>query len=170
MHSLYQLAVLSLLVLMVTACGFKLRGQANLPPAMAVTYIKTNRPELSQPSALAATLSQALDANGVKVTQDREKATAILDILSEQIQRRTVAATRKDQTRQYILAYNVAYQVTLADGTKLLPRQQIGAYRNLIYQESQVLGTAEADNIALQEMQSDLSSSIIRRLQLVSGN
>lgn len=168
----YHAVVLGLLLLLLSGCGFKLRGQAQLPPEMATTYLKTNRPAGSSPSELALTLERVLKANGVTVTTDPAAATATLEILQEGVSRRTIAAgttistgQTTAQIREFTLKYDVNYRVTLANGKVLIPQATASVSRDMVYNEARVLGKEAGEEILLRDMASDLARSIIRRLQ-----
>lgn len=157
----YPRAVCLLLVMLLTGCGFHLRGQAQLPPAMAVTYIKTENPH----SPLTRALRSALEASGVEVTTEPEAATATVEIIDETFRRRTLAVGSRGEERDYELRHQVRYAVSLADGSRPIPRGTIDTSRNLLYDETDVLGRAEGEEMAIRDMSSDLAWSIIRRLQ-----
>lgn len=159
---------------MLANCGFHLRGQARLPPELAVTYIKAQRAPGSPSGNLAGSLERTLQANGVEVTTDQKAATATLEILQEGLRSRALAAgtqatsTTQGQIREYTLTYSVNYQVTRADGSKLISPETLSASRNLLYDETKVLGRAAGEEILVREMVSDLARSILLRLQAVS--
>lgn len=150
-----------LLASLLVGCGFHLRGQAQLPPAMAVTYIKTENPH----SSLTRALRSALEASGVEVTTEPEAATATIEILNEVLRRRTLAVGLRGEERDYELRYEVRYAVSLADGSQPILEGTIDTSRNLLYAETDVLGRAEGEEMAIRDMSSDLAWSIIRRLQ-----
>lgn len=160
--------LLAALALLLAGCGFKLRGQATLPPELASVYINTNRPPEAPPTELARTLRQVLEANRVKVTTDPKAATATVAILSEDIRRRTIATDATGQAREYVLTYFMAYTVTRPDGSALISRSQLSLSRNLLYPEVQVLGLEEGDEIVLNSMRNDLSWAIVRRLEALA--
>ncbi|MCP5420085.1 MAG: hypothetical protein H6970_02845 [Gammaproteobacteria bacterium] len=149
-------------------CGFHLRGQAQLPPEMAVTYIQTEGSPSEPPSALKLTLQRALEANGVTVTQDPGQAQARLIILHEKSRRRTLAAGAGGDSREYTFTYTVDYTATKADGTPLIPKETIVRARDLLYSESDVLGRDAGEEIVLRDLRSDIARSILLRLQLIN--
>ncbi len=153
--------VIGLAAALLAGCGFHLRGQADLPPAMAVTYIRSEDPQ----SLMARTLARNLEANGVRVTENAKAATATISILRDEMLRRTLAAGPTGEAREYELRQLVDYAVTLEDGTPLVPRNTISATRDALYNETEVLGRAEGEAILFQDMATDLSQTILRRLQ-----
>jgi LPS-assembly lipoprotein len=165
----FKTILMTLVSLGIVSCGFQLRGQAKLPSALAVTYIKAQNPPGSRPGELPSRLERALVTNGVKVTADPKEATATLEILRETTRRRTLAAgssvTESANLREYTFSYEVDYQVTLADGKKLIPQQTLSTSRNLFTDESKVLGKTAGEEILTKDMVSDVVRSIILRLQ-----
>ena len=153
-----------LLTLLLTGCGFQLRGQASLPPEMRVTYVQTPS-GLTPPGSISRQLPLALAGNGVTITRDPTQATATITILRETSGRRTVAADRLDIRRQYFLAYDVAYRVTLANGQTLIPDESMNASRTLLFDENRVLGFESAQESLIESMAEDLAWQIVRRLQ-----
>ena len=158
-----------LLTLLLTGCGFQLRGQASLPPEMRVTYVQSPS-GLTPPGSISRKLPQALASNGVTITRDSAQATATVTILHETSGRRTVAADRFDIKRQYFLAYDVAYRVTLANGQILIPDESMNASRTLLFDENRVLGFESAQESLIESMAEDLAWQIVRRLQAAAGS
>ncbi|MBK8181595.1 MAG: hypothetical protein IPK63_01240 [Candidatus Competibacteraceae bacterium] len=150
-------------------CGFQLRGQAQLPPEMAVTYVQTQQGIGMPPGALSRKLQSLLASNSVTITRDPSRATAIITILSEDSGRRTVAADRFDIKREYVLAYSVTYDVRLAGGKTLLPAEGISTSRALLFDENRVLGFENAQESLVDSMAEDLAWQILRRLQAVKS-
>ena len=150
-----------LLALLLTGCGFHLRGQAQLPPAMAVTYINSEDPR----SPFTRALRDALEANRAEVTTEPEVATATIEILSEELRRRTLAVGPRGEERDYELRYEVTYALSQADGEQPILKDTISASRNLLYDEANVLGRAEGEQMMIRDMSIDLAWFIIRRLQ-----
>jgi LPS-assembly lipoprotein len=170
---LFAAAVKGLLLILVALtlnnCGFKLRGQFELPAAMTFTYIDSRRPANTAPSALAAILARALRVNGVVVTDKPEEAGARLLVLNEDYRRRAIAAGGAGEVRQYDLNYNVVFMVALKDGKTLVPEQNVLISRDILYDETQVLGRVEGEELARQEMVRDAADAIMRRLQAVAA-
>ncbi len=158
-----------LATLLLAGCGFQLRGQAQLPPELRVTYVQSQQGIGMPPGALSRKLQSVLASNGVTVTRDPAQATAIIAILSEGSGRRTVAADRFDVKREYFLAYNATYEVKLANGKVLVAAESIGANRALLFDENRVLGFEAAQESLVDSMTEDLAWQIVRRLQAVKS-
>ena len=158
-----------LLTLFLAGCGFQLRGQADLPPELAVVYIQSIQGTGLPPGVLSRRLQTVLVGSGVRVVRDPAQATATITILNEGSGRRAVAADRFNVKREYFLAYNAAYQVTLVNGKTLIPAETITANRNLLFDENRVLGFEAAQESLIDSMADDLAWQIIRRLQALKS-
>lgn len=156
-------------VLLLAGCGFQLRGQAQLPPELSVTYVQSQQAIGMPPGVLSRKLQTLLTSNGVTVARDPAQATATITILREGSGRRTVTADRFDIKREYRLSYDASYQVTLANGKTLVPEESISANRSLLYDENRVLGFEAAQESSVDSMAEDMAWQIIRRLQAVKS-
>ena len=158
------------LLVLVTGCGFRLRGQVELPPAMRMTYLKVNRPAGTPPGTLERTLESFLKANGVTVTTDPKQATATLEIVNEEKTSRTVGATRTGTSRLYTLAYNVDYRIVLPDDKTLLPQTRASVTRDILYPESAVLSKSQGEQVAYRQMEYEVVRAIFYRLEALGRN
>lgn len=163
----YPLFVIVCLTLVATGCGFKLRGEADLPSELANTYIATNRPPGAPPSSLARNLEDLLVSNGVNITDSPQGATAVIELLDERIRRRVVASDSIGDTREYTFTLEVNFRVAMPNGRHLIPMDTIRLSRDIIYAESDVLGSQEGEAITLREMESSAAQTIVRRLETI---
>lgn len=153
------------LLLALSACGFQLRGQAELPPAMDTTHIDTRRPPGARPSELAPVLGRILEANGVVLSDDPETAGARLEILLESGRSRTLASDERGDVRETTLIYEVHYRVLDAAGEVLIPADRVLLTRDILYAERDVLGRQEGEQLALRDLRTDAAYAIVRRIQ-----
>lgn len=160
---------LGLVMLFLAGCGFQLRGQAQLPPELRVTYVRSQRPVGVPPGVLNRKLQSLLASNGVTITRDPSQATAIITILNEASGRRTMAADRLDVKREYFLVYSATYEVKLANGKVLVSPEGVSANRALLFDENRVLGFESAQDSMVDSMADDLAWQIVRRLQAVKS-
>ncbi len=152
-------AFLWFLALLMSGCGFHLRGAVEYPPAMKQTYIDGNAN-----SAVVRDLRLNLEASGAHVVESPQAAGATLHMLSERFDRRVLSVSSQAQVSEYELIYYVQFSVTRADGVQLLAPQEIKVVREYRYDPNQVLGSSSEETLLQQEMQRDVSQLILRRL------
>jgi LPS-assembly lipoprotein len=149
------------LMLSLAACGFHLRGQVQLPPQMARTYISG----AASGDALVRALRSALQANGVRVVSDARNATAILQIESLKTSRSVLSVNADGTVADYQLLMQLAYSVRATQGDWHIPTQELQARRHYSYSDSQVLAKSSEVNQLRDSMSRDLASLALLRLQ-----
>jgi len=140
------------------ACGFRLRGERELPFDTIFLGFPPNSPlgaELAR-NLLAGTRTQVVD--------DSAKAQAILEVLGESREREVLAVNRLGQTLEYQLRLRFAFRVHDGKGREFLPPSTIAIQRDIAFNEAQVLAREAEEAILFRDMQGDLVQQVLRRL------
>lgn len=164
-HYLHTVLVL-LLALVLPACGFHLRGQVNLPPEMAHTYVQG----LSQYNDLGRDLRRLLEGSGVQVVESREQATAILDIIDNQASRRVLSVQAGGKVQEYELIQRLVFSVRTADGRLLLEPQELELAREYLYDRFDPLASSSQEGEIRTEMRRDITQMLMLRLQALGSD
>lgn len=146
------------LALLLAGCGFHLRGAADLP--FSSLYLG-----VSDVSPLGNELKRTLRASDVRIVESREQAEAVLQILSEQRERQIIAIDGRGRVKEYQLRYRVAYQVTGDMGRVLVPPTQVVLFRDISFNDEQVLAKENEEALLYRDMQSDAVRQLLLRLQ-----
>lgn len=153
--------LLTILLLATSACGFQLRKDLALPPAL-----QTLRLDVADPSSpLERDLSAALSRAGATITKRPEAPRISIPVnsLSTQVQSIGDAA----RVTEYVVRYRVEMQVFAADGSELLPLTVIELDRDFAYDETQALGAAAEEDLLRKELQREIVREILRRFALI---
>ena len=149
---------------MLSACGFKLRGSVlgtNLP-------FKTIYLGVSDSSALGVELRRYIRSSGeLQIVPNKEDAEAILDILSETRDKQILSLNSQGRVREYLLNYRVTIRVRDNKNVDLLPATQLALKRDISYNEEFVLAKESEEALLYRDMQSDLVQQILRRLSAI---
>ena len=152
------MAVVSLLL---GACGFHLRGSESLPAEMSVTYIHGT----SEFDSLYDDFRTALESRGVRVTQDRGEATAVLNILENNTDKDVLTV---DLDRQGAgipaISQNIQFEVTAADGQPLVDQQSVTRSRDFKFNRKDVLGKEREAETIREELQRDVVNLAMLRI------
>lgn len=153
-----------LTALLLSACGFHLRGSSggsSLP-------FKTIYVGLPDNSVLGAQLRRYIRAGGeATVVDDPNVAEASIQSLGETRDRVIVSRNTQGQIREYTLLYKFLFRVTDNKKRELLGPTEITLKRQLTYNETQALGKEKEAELLYNDMQSDLVQQIIRRLAAI---
>jgi LPS-assembly lipoprotein len=146
--------------LLSTGCGFHPRGTAALPPAMAVTFIKSSDPF----STLVDDFSAALRVHDVRVTQDRSEATAVLTIHDNDIEPRVLSFNTAGKVLEYEIQQTIRFSVVTTGKEMLVPEQSVSMNRDYIYSNTDVLCKQRERKVVLANLQSNIVNLAMLRI------
>ncbi len=149
-----------LLIGLISACGFHLRGKIELPPEMARVFIE------AKDLRLAGQLGQSLAVSGAKLVTNAKQATAILKIYSAGISKKVRSVGGIGRVREYQLVYTVNFGIKDASGQVVMERKTATLIRDFSFNESQVIGKSVEESVIRAEMQRQMIATLMRRIQL----
>lgn len=163
MKRVFRLLVACLL-LALSGCGFHLRGAVTLPPVMEITYIEAQQPY----AGMAAALREQLRSAGARLTDQRNEASAVLRILQHRSERRVLSVGSRGKASEYELFEEVVFDLLKPDGSTILERQSLRLTRDLVFDETQLLGKIEEASDIRRQMQRSLAGDIIARIGIAT--
>ena len=146
--------------LLLAACGFHLRGETPLPAEMAVTYIHGTQ----EFDTLYDDFRTALESRGVRVTQDRAEASAVLNILENNLDKDVLTVDLGGKVLEFRFRQNLQFDVTAADGRTLLDRQSVTMSRDLKFNRNDVLGKERESDLFRRELERDVVNLAMLRI------
>ena len=154
-------AVTLLALLMLSACGFRLRGSGPQP----VLPFKTLFLSIAEASPLNVPLRRNLDAmSNIEIVTDRKQADAALEVLSEGKDKQVLSLNSQGRVREYTLVYRLNFRVVDKEGRQLLAPTELAIRRIQSFNEKQVLAKEAEEATLFREMQSDLVQQVLRRV------
>lgn len=150
------LAVTALLLL--TSCGFQLRGVATLP--FEFLYVDGG----GNP-ALAAEISRAIrSGTQAKLTDKAEDAQVVLQVRGATQEKRILALSGAGRVREYELIYRVGFRLMDKEGRDLIATQPIEMRRAMLWDDALVLAKQGEEALLYLDMQKDVIGQLMRRL------
>jgi LPS-assembly lipoprotein len=145
------------LAFVLQACGFQLRGSAELP-------FKSLYVQVAQTSPFGIELKRALRASDVPLQDAPKAADATLTILSEIREKQILSLGGQGRVREYQLRYRVAYQ--LRDEKRIItPPTQILITRDISFNDTEALAKESEEALLYRDMQADAVQQLLRRHQ-----
>ncbi len=168
-YSARYLAVV-LMALLLSACGFQLRGAANMPPVMQQTYLSG----LSEYNEFAREIRRALEGSGISVLSSPDNATAELTIVESSTDKRVLSVQASGQStgkvEEYELHHRLVFKVKAKDGRTLLEPQKLEVTRDYLFDKNDPLGKSGEEVAIREEMRRDLIQLMLLRLQAMPAN
>ena len=150
-------ALLAVLVLSLSACGFQLRGTAALP--FETLYI----PNTS--GGLALDLKRYIQSGTrTRVVDDEKSAQARLELSGETKSRNILSLSGAGRVRELQLVYRINLRVHDGKGGEFVPLTTLSISRDLTYNDTDVLAKEAEEAAIYREIQRDLVQQILRRL------
>lgn len=149
-----------LLVLSVLgACGFQLRGTATLP--FETLYVQA-----PPTSVLATQVRRAVRAGSTTRIADRpEQAEVILQIVNEVQEKQILSLTGGGRVSEFQIRYRVLFRLTDSKNREHIPASEILLRREYTYSDSQALASQSEETLLYRDMRNDAVSQLMRRLQ-----
>ncbi len=150
-------------LLALNGCGFRLRGSAGVSVPLPVTYVQG----ANASGVLLSELRRALNGAGVKVTEDREQAQAILTVFNEDKSRRVLSVGVAGAASEFELHYAVTFDVNDQAGKPLQAAQTVGLERAVSFSQADVLAKGAEEDLLYRDMRRDVIQGILRRLSAI---
>ncbi len=153
----------ALLVLaLLQGCGWHLRGDLDLPPSISPLFIQG----LARYDALRMELDRSLAGSGVELTEQRNKAGAVLRILNHSSNKRVLSVIgTTGKVAEYELQESLEFDMVDARGQELFPRQQAEVLRTYTNREDEVLGKRREEQELRKDMRRDLVARVLNHMQ-----
>lgn len=154
------LLALALMILTISACGFRLQGSTPLPFDTLLMKVPEN-------TAFGADLRRGIKAaspNTMLIEQADVPYDAALQQISETRTAREVSLNAQGRVEEYELTLTYTFNVVSADGDILLPNTTLRAVRNLPFDDRVVQAKEVEEATLFSQMQIGLVSRIIRRI------
>ncbi|HVL01093.1 MAG TPA: LPS assembly lipoprotein LptE [Dongiaceae bacterium] len=156
--NLSRLVWLVSVTLLLTACGFQLRGVEH---SIESRYENMRVTNASKDEQFAQTLRQSLKNAGVTLN---ENASAKVEILSTRNEKRTASYSSRAKSAEFELVKTVTFRFR-NDNQEVIADMPLQARRSYLYRETAAVGKAEEESLLWQEMNQDLAQRILMALQ-----
>lgn len=149
---------------LLASCGFHLQGPMPLVQQLHTLYLQAADPY----GQLEKSLRDYLKQSQVQLVEKSELAKTELVILQDEETQELLSVNATQQTRQYNLHVNVAFEITDNQGNTIVNSQKLTETRTLTMQSNTVLGSSNEATLYYQQMRRSLAIRIMNILS--SGN
>lgn len=146
--------------LLLSGCGFHLRGKIALPEDLGPVRVETS----TAYSELTTLLERGLQAAGATPAPEDAEDVATLHILSERWGDLPIAIDQFGRAQEYSLRYAVVFAFRRADGSALVPQQVVEMSRDYVSPPTDATGTSTEREILADELRREMATSILRRI------
>ena len=148
-----------MLTLLVSACGFQLRGSATLP--FTSIYVEGGSPDLS------VDLRRAIHSSGTKIVDTAQVADGILQVTAESREKRILTLTSAGRVSEFQLVYRLGFKVQDPKGKIILANQDIELKRDFTFNDSEILSKEAEESLLYRDMENDAVQQVLRRMSAI---
>ncbi len=150
--------IVLLACLLLTACGFQLRGSYSLP--YDTLYIA-----LPETNALRATLKRNIEASTqTRVVSEAKEAQAVMTIIADVPAKIILSINSAGRVAEYQLVRNFTFRLADSKGGELLPASTINIHRDITFNDAEVLSKESEETLLWRDIEHDLVQQLLRRL------
>ena len=144
---------------LLTACGFQLRGATPLP--FQSLYVQA-----APSSQFALLLKRAVRAASTTHIADRPAdAEAVLQVLGELQEKQILSLGGGGRVSEYQLRYRVSFRLTDSKNREHIPATEIVLKRDYSFTDDQALSKEAEEILLYRDMRNDAVQQMVRRLQ-----
>lgn len=159
MKALQKIALIGSIIVL-TGCGFHLRGDTPIPPETSTLYLKTSKPY----NTLSKNLRETLTSAGVNLVSFSKDAPVTLQIVSETSGQSIANIGTNTTTRQYNLTYVAVYQLTNAAGKIIAGPFTVTENTALMTTSNEMLSSSTTQAQLQEQMQQQAAQQILNVL------
>jgi LPS-assembly lipoprotein len=144
--------------LLLSACGFQLRGTADLP-------FKTLYVQGPSSSQFVLQLKRAVEAGTrTRITDSPADAEVVLQILSELQEKEILSLTGGGRVNEFLLRYRVSFRLTDKLNHEHIPASEIVLRQSVTFNSDQTLSKEYEEANLYKSMRNDAVQQLLRRL------
>ena len=159
MRAALALVLSLLLAAFLPACGFQLRGTADLP--FKTIYM----PPANTPGAALDLRRNIQAGTRTTVVDDPKNAEAVLEFTQESRDKVILSLTGGGKVNEFELQYRVSFRVHDNKGGEFVPTSTVFLKRAVTFSDTDVLSKEKEDQQIYRSMESDMVQQIMRRLE-----
>lgn len=153
-----KLIALILSALLLTACGFHLRGSANMP--FTSLYVDAGNPS----TAFIRDLRRNIEANKVTLVDSPEQADAVLNIVFEKFDKQILSLGGGGRVTEFSLTFRVSLRAYDLEQQDLIPAVEMVIRRDYTFDDTKLLAKEAEEALLFKSMRADMVQQIVRRL------
>ena len=146
-----------MLALLISACGYHLRGAIELPSGMKNVYLEGGSAQLRDQ------FNRAMEISSVPLASSPETAGIIVRIFNEDNQRRVLSLGSGGTANDFELSYRFTYELIDAKGNVLSARQPIEIKREFFNTQVAIIAKDNEETVIRNEMYQQAVRTIVNR-------
>ena len=160
MNAMHKKFITLLTLLMITSCGFHLRGMTEI----SFKTVSVEGKELS----FTKNLKKTLTSNKVAIVLPTENPELRVELLSEESEKRILSLSGQGLVREFEIFYRVRYRVKTVDSETWSQENILETRRDFTYSDSNLIGKEEEERQLNESMRNEAITNLFNQIQLIT--
>ena len=160
MNAMHKKFITLLTLLMITSCGFHLRGMTEI----SFKTVSLEGKELS----FTKNLKKTLAINKVAIVLPTENPELRVELLSEESEKRILSLSGQGLVREFEIFYRVRYRVKTVDSETWSQENILETRRDFTYSDSNLIGKEEEERQLNESMRNEAITNLFNQIQLIT--
>ena len=148
------------MALLLSACGYHLRGALELPAGLKSVYLVGGSGELQEQ------FNSAMKASSVSIASSSETAGMVVRVFNEDNQRRVLSLSSTGTANDFELEYRFDYELVDSKNKVLMPLQSVEIKREYYNDQVAVIAKGNEETVIRNEMYQQAVRSIVNRARV----
>ena len=148
---------LLLMLLFISACGYQLRGNIDLPEGLTSIYLQDGSGQLRKE------IKRTLRSTEGKLVTSIEDAGIVVKVTRENMRRRVTSTSSTGRANEFELYYQLDFILLDAEGNKLSEKQAVEISRDYFNDQEDILGKNDEEQTIRKEMYRQAVQTIFTR-------
>jgi len=157
MNTIYEKFITLFMLLMITSCGFHLRGMTEI----SFKTISIEGKELS----FTKNLKKTLVSNKVSIILPTENPELRIELLSEESEKRILSLSGQGLVREFEIFYRVRYRIKTIDSETWSQENIIETRRDFTFSDSNLIGKEEEERQLNESMRNEAITNLFNQIQ-----
>jgi outer membrane lipopolysaccharide assembly protein LptE/RlpB len=160
--------IVSVAIVSLASCGYRLRGQLPLAESIDVLYIETISGRFDDVDRFTELLADGIEGTGAEVVADPALAKAVLSIAELTFERLVRTLDSRGKVNSYTLQYLITYDVFNANGDAISQGRALQELADFDFNPDLVIEKEEEEEAIRETMEEELVLRILRQLNTLS--
>ena len=159
MNFIQKKLIAILFLLVITSCGFHMRGMTEI----SFKTISLEGKELS----FTKNLKKILNTNKVAIVSPTENPELRVELLSEESEKRILSLSGQGLVREFEIFYRVRYRIKTSDSEIWSQENIIETRKDFTYSDSNLIGKEEEERQLNEAMRNEAITNLFNQIQLI---
>ena len=159
MNFIQKKLIAILFLLVITSCGFHIRGMTEI----SFKTISLEGKELS----FTKNLKQILKSNKVAIVSPTENPELRIELMSEESEKRILSLSGQGLVREFEIFYRVRYRIKTSDSEIWSQENIIETRKDFTYSDSNLIGKEEEERQLNEAMRNEAITNLFNQIQLI---